>query len=449
MRRSKALALAVVLVATGCGAEQATPSVAAPVSSVPSCEEVSRISAPPEAYGNAPVYVANEMPIEEVQTWAMSQPGFESIWIDRDHNGWITVAFSEDAAARQAEVREEFPGVGVVVVEVPWRLQELQALQGQVQDVVMDLTDEAGSAIDETKGMVGVHVVILTDEIRETMNDRFAGERVCVDGGDPSDFPEPGPQAESGDGWRLLATEPGVGEVYRTGIATDPEDLRGLWARIGLHAPLAEVDFDNEVVIWFGAVYGSSCPDLRLDDVVIDGSVVYPLIVLATPHIACTDDANPWAFVVAIDRAKLPKGPFAIQLDSNDPPPGASEERTVVSVDLSVPSAVAGPDQVGPDPSLPLPPEVVWGAYLEPGFPMGPYHLYVHCGVEWLGEFNGYSWQSDAADTPKEWLALTTPEQTVAVELLLNTDPDPVIEATAGGVTVAYRPTDEVHPGCD
>lgn len=27
-------------------------------------------------------------------------------------------------------------------------------------------------------------------------------------------------------------------------------------------------------------------------------------------------------------------------------------------------------------------------------------------------------------------------------------DPDPVIEATAGGVTILYTPTDEAEPGC-
>lgn len=443
-----ALAIAILMIAAACGEDQAVPSVAAPVSSVSSCQEIPVISAPPDAYADTPIYVANEMPVEEVRTWAMFKSGFESIWIDREHNGWITLAFSEEAAARQAEVRKEFPGVGLVVVEVPWRLSDLAALQTQVHEVLGQLTDEVSSGVIDNKGVVEVQVAVLTDEIREAMNEHFAGRPVCIDGGDPADYPEPGPQPEAGDGWRLLVNEPEVGEVYRTGLATDQESLRGLWATIGLGTLPPQVDFENEIVIWFGAVYGSSCPDLRLDDVVVDGGLVYPLIVFATPHLACTDDANPRAFVVAVHREKLPIGPFAIQLSSNDPPPGAPEERTLVDADLSVPGATAGPDQVGPDPLLPSPPGVSWGDYLEPGFPMGPYLVNVHCGIEWLGEFNGYMWHTDE-ETPDEWLGLMTPDQNVPVSLLLSTDPEPLIEASAGGATVGYRPTDEVNPGCD
>ena len=35
---------------------------------------------------------------------------------------------------------------------------------------------------------------------------------------------------------------------------------------------------------------------------------------------ACTDDANPRAFVVALARDRLPEGAFAVQLDAEDPP---------------------------------------------------------------------------------------------------------------------------------
>lgn len=442
------MAIAVLMIASACGEELVSPSIAAPETSVPSCRDVARISAPPDSYGDTPVYVANEMPVEKVRAWARFKAGFESIWIDRDHNGWITLAFSEDAEERQAEVREEFPGVGVVVVEVPWRLPDLLALQTQVHELLGQFTHELGSGVADNKGVVEVQVAVLTGEIREAMNEHFAGQPVCLDGGDPSDFPEPGPQPEVGEGWRLLVNEPQVGEAYRTGIATDPESLRGLWAAIGLDTPLPEVDFDTEVVIWFGAVYGSSCPDLRLDDVIVDGDLVHALIVLATPHLACTDDANPLAFVVAVDREKLPEGPFAIQLGPSDPPSGAPEERTLVDADLSVPGATAGADQVGPDPLLPSPPGLSWGDHLEPGFPMGPYLMNVHCGIEWLGEFNGYMWHTDE-EAPDEWLGLMTPDQNVPVSLLLSTDPEPLIEASAGGATVGYRPTDEVNPGCD
>lgn len=439
------LVIGAVLALSACGSvEVFTASIGAPI---PPCAEVPVLRAPDDAYSDTPRYVANEMPIDEIRAWAVRQPGFESIWIDRERNGWVTLAFSEAAAERQAEVREQFPGAGVVTIEVPWRMSDLRALQARIHDE-LGFTTELGSGIADNRGVVEIQVAVLTDEIRDEVTRRFRDQPVCLDGSDPSDWPHPGPQPNAGEGWRLLADEPGVGEPYRTGIATDPESLRTLWSAIGLDGPVPEVDFQSEVVIWFGAVYGSSCPELRLDDVVVEGSMVYAQIVLTRPHIACTDDANPRAYVVAVQRSILPKGPFAIQLSRQDPPAGAPEERTIVDADLTVPGAVAAPGQVGRDPALPQPESVAWGDFLEPGFPMGPYHLYVHCGVEWLGEFNGYTWRT-AEELPDEWLALMTPDQYVPVTLLLSTDPEPVIEATAGGLTVTYRVTDERDPGCD
>ncbi len=118
-----------------------------------------------------------------------------------------------------------------------------------------------------------------------------------------------------------------------------------------------DVDFDAEIVVWFGAVYGSGCENQRQDDVVIDReqALVHAEIVLVDPPGGCNDDANPRAYVVAVDRELLPAGPFAVQLGSDDPPGGAPEERTLVDVDLSVPGSVAAADEVGLDPAPPEP----------------------------------------------------------------------------------------------
>ncbi len=414
---------------------------------IPACDDVPRIAAPEGAYRPTPIYVANEMPVEEVRAWAGGQPGFEAIWVDRHHQGWITLAFSEEADARQADLAGQFPGVGVVAVAVEWTAAELEALHGRVVgELETFLTGFAvGTALD--RGVVAVEVGVLTDEVRSQVEARFAGERVCLDGGDPATLPAPGPQPTSGDGWRLVADEPHVGEPYRTGIATDPGSLRTLWARVGVPAPVPEIDFDREVVIWFGAVFGSSCPGIRLDDVIVDGTTVYALVVLPEPPAMCTADANPHAYLVAVERSKLPPGPFAIQLDADGPSPGWPEERTLVEVDLSRPGAIASSDQVGPDPNLPEPDRVDAGEIIEPGFPV-PFELYVHCGIEWLGELNGYIWRTDEP-MPATWRALVGENEIVTVELVLLVEPDPMIEASAGGTTVTYRPTTDPMPGCD
>jgi hypothetical protein len=156
---------------------------------------------------------------------------------------------------------------------------------------------------------------------------------------------------------------------------------------------------------------------------------------------------------VALERSKLPDGPFAIQLGADDPPRGVPEERTLVDVDLSQPGAVAGPGDVHGDPSLPEPFVNESGAIVEPGF-AAPYRLSVHCGIEWLGYVNDIAWRTDVpADAldfvPPEWQPAVNDGESIDLSILLHTDPEPMIEATANGHTVMYRPTAEDVPGCD
>lgn len=452
MSRQPAILLMVFgLLVAACGTEDAADPLAPISAGFPSCQDVPVISAEPGLYADSPIYVGNEMPVEEVQRWAASQPGYQSLWIDREHNGWITVAFSEGVAERQTDIEAMFPDDGVVAVEVEHTADELADLQARVGEELVQILDSFATGSYENKGVVGIDVGVLTPEIVEAIAERFEGEPLCVDGRDPSTVPPPGPQPQEGEGWRLLADEAPAGEPYRTGIATDPASLEALWDRIGLQTPLPDVDFETEIVVWFGAVYGSSCPDIRLDDVVVDGTLVYAVIVLPNPPVACTDDANPHAYVVAIDRSRLPQGPFAIQLDSNDPPQGVPEERTVVDVDLSRPGSVAGPDDIGQDPGLPGPHYVESGDIIETGFPR-PYQFYVHCGIEWLGEFNNYSWRTDDA-MPAEWVEregeLFDGGETIELTITLFEGSEPRIEADANGVVVTYEPSGEEIPGCD
>jgi hypothetical protein len=211
--------------------------------------------------------------------------------------------------------------------------------------------------------------------------------------------------------------------------------------------------------VWFGAVYGSSCP-IRLDDVVVDTgqerAVVHAVTVVPGGTGACTDDANPHSYVIALERDRLPAGPFAIQLGPTDPPAGVPEERTVVDADLSVAGAVATVDQVGPDRALidasqePQPLES--GAIIEPGYPV-PFRMFVHCGIAVLGELNDVWWMTgrDGVPVPRAWSGLVDQEsQTIVVDVLMTSGPDPTLTATAGGRAVAYHPVaPEDVPGCD
>ncbi|MFP4073665.1 MAG: hypothetical protein ACLFVZ_06465 [Actinomycetota bacterium] len=401
------------------------------------CGETSFPTADPSLYKDTPKYVGNEMPTEEVRRWASQYPDFVDIWIDREHNGWVAAGFTDDVAERQAEIEAEFPDDGVVAVQLDWTESELADLQERVVDELDGVVEVLGSSIDSLRGYVWVNIDVLSEENLEAVADRFAGERICVDGLEPEDVVPPGPQPQAGDGWRLVLEEKGVGFPYETGIAWDTESLDDLFADIGLSRDVdVDVDFENEVVIWFGAVYGSSCPNIRMDDVVVDGDSIYPVIVNTDNAMACTDDANPHAYVVAVERTVLPESPFYVVLD-----PDLTLERLKVDADLRQPGSTASPDQVGPDPDPPERQPDGSGTIIETGFPW-EYTVDLTCRFENIGEINSFEWVA-AEPIPDSWLEAAADAESVVVEVLLHEGPEPTLEVTFEGETVIYEPTDE------
>ena len=448
MRR---LTVALALLVAACGGADVIDAPP-PSDRLPMCEDVPRISASDSEYRDRPVYVGNEMPVEEVLAWASSHPGFETLWIDRDHNGWITVAFSQAAEERRAQLPERFPDAdaGVVVVEVDWSMTELHELQAELL-TRFEPGFVQSSGIYEDRGVVAVGIGPLSQERIALVNRELAGEPVCLEGFDPSLMPAPGPQPQAGEGWRLLADEK-TGLAYRTGFASNQEDLVALWAEAGISAPVPGVDFTSEVVVWFGAVYGSSCPNLRMDDVRVEAGVVYPIIVDVDGPRGCTADANPHAYIVAIERSMLPSDGFVIRLQADEPAPGVADQQTFVHGDVTVPdSYVAGVRGEVPG-EEPGPPHVDYGGVIEPGY-LWTYDLPTHCGIEWLGEINGIQWRMERPPggqyLPEEWRPAIDDWEYVTVELLLTPGDPPLLEATALGHTVRYVPATEDPPGCD
>jgi hypothetical protein len=443
---------------TGCGDPDAAPAAsdgaaaALPFGLVRCPDERDTVAAAPDQYRDEPVYVSNEMPVDAVRTWAAEQPGFEEVWIDRDHNGWITVGFSEGAEARQAELAEAFPDVGVVAVGLDWTAAELMALRDDAFERLVEAGGEPGGGVSVPAGLVSVWVGELTEENLEPLAP-LAGPRLCVEGVETADMVAEGPQPVEGEGWRLLGRDH-TGEAYRTGVATTPAQYEALWGASGVPGEAPPVDFQDEIVIWFGAVYGSSCP-IRMDDVVFDtaqGVVHGEFVVPGSPQ-ACTDDANPEAYVVAVERDHLPEGPFAVQLDADEPPSGVPEERTLVAVDLRAPGSVAPHAQSGPDPALIDRAddgyEVAAGGIVEDGYP-AQYRLDLGCTFDRIGPINDVLWQSSTPDLsahpPAAWTSIAD-DGVVPTELLLETDP-PRLSLRANGHTEAYVPGPDGTTDC-
>ena len=126
----------------------------------------------------------------------------------------------------------------------------------------------------------------------------------------------------SGDGWHLVAKETvrGPDRAYVVHAATDVASYRELWRDIGLAGVRPDVDMDRNVVVSFAHGIGSSCPELRLDGVVVDGADVYSLAsdpildVHGSPRACTADLVGAVIFVAAIDREALPEDGFTLWL---------------------------------------------------------------------------------------------------------------------------------------
>ena len=282
-----------------------------------------------------------------------------------------SVAFALDAEARQRDLEKEFPGVGAVAVSVDHTMAAFEALADRIDRELPPILEPQGfdvhvAGVDRYRGRAFLKSVVLTEDLRGEIERRFSGEPLCVDGLDPATVPPPGPQPSGGDGWRLLADEAEAGALWKIGLVADAVGLEKLWAEVGLDAPVPEVDFEENVVIWFGSVVTSSCHDVRLDDVVVEGPVVRAELVDPVPQFECTADAVPHAFVVALERSRLPSGMFTIRMTDDVWWSGAwsgasgssgaeSWVQLRVNADLSEPAAVVEPGAVlsGPPQALP------------------------------------------------------------------------------------------------
>jgi len=402
--------LAVALAA--CAGPSATGPVGATTSGYAgfgSCVGAATITADGALYRDEPQYGNAAELVDAVMAWASDRTGFEELWLDREHHGWVTVGFhgaDVDVAALQEEVAKEFPGEGVVVVAVPYSLADLQALMDRVMPALAaaDATPTGGVGLDVPRGLLSL-AGVPADPAAEDALQQFAGEPLCVDAVDASAFVPEGDQPTEGEGWRLLGHAEGTGEVYRTRVATTDEQLAALWRESSLGGDTPAVDWQAEIVVWFGAVYGSGCP-VRLDGVMVDGTTLHGEIVVpgSGPDSPCRADANPHSFVVAVDRSLLPAGPFVVQLNATDPPPGAPKERTVVDVDLSAPSSSATDDELHLDPAAGPQP----GPLIEDGYDQMPergmryrWHPRPQCSGVVIGPIDGTLWRP--ADGETEW----------------------------------------------
>ena len=283
----------------------------APLSDVQLCSDAPFIGSPGIA-----------QPLEgdavDVNQWVDAHPDlFAGVWWDGSLGQWVfaSVDVEQSSTLIAQELRAD---LAYRVEHVPRSASELAILQQRIS-ILVEQGIEASSGIRVWDALFEIDLPILDepslDAVRQVFGDNL--DAICVTGADPATVPPDGPQPTSGDGWRLVTDQTQHGEPYSVHVAVNAVEYESLWASLALDGTAPYVDFATEIVIDFGAVYSGSCPEIRLDDVRIDidRSLVTADIVQLGGNRACTADANPRTYLVAVDKAKLPALPFTVSLN--------------------------------------------------------------------------------------------------------------------------------------
>ncbi|MFN2484168.1 MAG: hypothetical protein ABR509_04430 [Candidatus Limnocylindria bacterium] len=176
------------------------------------------------------------------------------------------------------------------------------------------------------------------EEQRLWCEQQFVVHEIHGDGPDPtlpgpdapaSWTPPPGTQPEAGDGWRLLASRDWRQVAinvrgYTVAAATTDAEYGDLWQSMSIGPPPV-VDFTREFVVRFVPAVSSTCPWIAFTGIGVDHAqnLVFgeisglPATLFVDPlpeNFACTTDAVPHAFLVAIDRGQAPSDRFTVRL---------------------------------------------------------------------------------------------------------------------------------------
>jgi hypothetical protein len=231
----------------------------------------------------------------------------------------VVMMFTDDLEMHEQNLAEIARGRPLRVVPCQYSKAALDRLMMSLVDDFKALlstdTQPLSLGVDTKNNVVQLELKSDDPSLKERLEGPHGGMLVV------NVYPMPGPWAnvESGDGWRLLAagsSGDGSVEPYSVVAATNAASWQALWASLELSEARPAVDLADEVVALFGHGIGSSCPELRLDDVVIDHQrdLVYSVTSDPLQPRMCTADLVGAAyFVVALSRESVPDS-FTLRL---------------------------------------------------------------------------------------------------------------------------------------
>lgn len=236
---------------------------------------------------------------------------FAGLYVEDQSRGSFVMLFTDHLDEHAAALAEIWPRVTVRGARFSEALLT-EVLEGlDLQGMAGDGIEPLSAGLDTINNRVTLELKSDDPSLEARLEQRYGGMvEVTV-------HPLPGDWSNvaEGDGWRLLATGQSESDAYTVRAATDAAEWNDLWAAIGLGGEAPPVDLEGEVVVSFGHGIGSSCPELRLDDVEIAGEVVFSRTSDPLSPRGCTADlVGAAVFVVAIERNALPEGGFTLQL---------------------------------------------------------------------------------------------------------------------------------------
>ena len=256
---------------------------------------------------------------------------FGGLYIDPPGGSHVVMLFTDDLEVHAPAVEAIKPGT---------TLRQVEHTEAELNAVLESFDFEALKADGVEMVSGGVDVIGNRVTLEAKSNDPTAEVRLeLAHGGllDVTIFPVPGAWANAveGEGWRLIADGQAAGtEGYVVRAATDDAEYADMWEVIGLGGDAPAVDLASEVVVSFGHGIGSSCPEVRLDDIVIESDVVFSVTSDPLEPRACTADlAGAAMFVVVIERDAVPDG-FTLWLNQQAAEGGNDVFSAPVEVDL-------------------------------------------------------------------------------------------------------------------
>lgn len=255
-----------------------------------------------------------------VQEYGAAHPDeFAGVYFDNENGSRLVARFTRNIDLHQAALDALLGSPGrVLVLDAVFTETELTAIAESIN--YQQLTEQGIDLVS-----AGVDVIHNNVEILAKSDDPEA-ERILEALGPPGAvvvdlYPadKPWTQPTEGIGWRLL----GVFDTelpYTVAVAVDDAQLALEWQRYRLPGDPPAWDSSLEVVIILSDGIGSTCTELRLDAVVMDGAARLVHGEFSDPYQprGCTADlAGGKTFVVAVARDRLPPSPFTLRIHAD------------------------------------------------------------------------------------------------------------------------------------